>query len=303
MLQHRASARPGRTGAVAAALTAAAVAVVTGTGTPSASAEPAPGRPAARVADIADRGASLYAPENTLASIREAAVRRADAVKIDVRLAKDGFVVLRDSGLARTTNVEQVFPDRRPWNVRDFTVAEIKRLDAGSWFAQEFAGERVPTLGEAFKAVNDGRLGAVLEFPAHVAPAAAKPVERLAGELRRQGAATRYGRTSGLRGLVIESADEEFLTGLERLLPWLTTGLVGTPGTDRLPALAKVIDVIDVPYSGFSASYAALIHGHGLKVHTRTLNAAAAMNAAIAGGADGILTARPDMLRAILSGS
>ena len=85
---------------------------------------------------VGHRGASGVAPENTLASIRLALKQGADVIENDImRTSDDQLVIMHDISLARTTDVEQVFPDRSPWNVSMFTLAEIKRLDAGSWFS------------------------------------------------------------------------------------------------------------------------------------------------------------------------
>lgn len=115
---------------------------------------------------IAHRGASAYAPEHTVASYRLALQQGADYVEQDLQITKDGVLVcLHDLTLERTTNVEEVFPDRarvergaKTWPVSDFTLAEIKRLDAGSWLDPKFAGERVPTWQEAIDLVR-GKAG------------------------------------------------------------------------------------------------------------------------------------------------
>ena len=113
---------------------------------------------------IAHRGASAYAPEHTLAAYRLAIQQGADFVEQDLAVTKDGVLIcLHDDTLERTTNVEEVFPDRAAidpvsrrshWYAVDFTLAEIKQLDAGSWFHARFAGERVPTWAEAVEAVG-----------------------------------------------------------------------------------------------------------------------------------------------------
>jgi len=116
---------------------------------------------------VAHRGASAYAPEHTLAAYRLALEQGADFVEQDLQISKDGVLVcLHDLTLERTTNVEEVFPDRsvagpkgrRTWNVSDFTLQELKRLDAGSWFDAKFAGERIPTFQEAIDLVR-GKAG------------------------------------------------------------------------------------------------------------------------------------------------
>lgn len=122
---------------------------------------------------VAHRGASAYAPEHTLAAYRLALEQGADFVEQDLGVTRDGVLIcLHDPTLERTTNVEQVFPDRfrqvdnaRRWFTADFTLDEIKRLDAGAWFAQRFAGERVPTFQEAIDLVR-GKAGLFPELKA-----------------------------------------------------------------------------------------------------------------------------------------
>lgn len=126
---------------------------------------------------IAHRGASAYAPENTLPAFGLAAEQGATFVEFDLRLTRDGRIVcLHDDSLERTTDVEEVFPDRfraagegsqarRRWLLEDFTLAELKRLDAGSWFGPAFRGTRIPTFAEAIDALR-GRSGLFIELKA-----------------------------------------------------------------------------------------------------------------------------------------
>ena len=124
---------------------------------------------------IAHRGASAHAPEHTQAAYELAIKQGADYVEQDLQMTKDGVLICsHDAELSRTTNVEEVFPERsvvrnadakgpkKGWYAVDFTLAEIKRLDAGSWFNQvnpfaarkEYAGLQVPTLEEAIRIVG-----------------------------------------------------------------------------------------------------------------------------------------------------
>ena len=134
---------------------------------------------------VAHRGASGYAPEHTLAAYDLAIAQGADFVEQDLQFTKDGeLICLHDPDLERTTNVAELFPGRatlrdpletgtpkRGWYAVDFTLAEIKRLDAGSWFnrANPFAsspayvGQRVPTMGGAIKLVGN-RAGLYIEL-------------------------------------------------------------------------------------------------------------------------------------------
>ena len=115
---------------------------------------------------IAHRGASGYAPEHTFASYDLAIAQKADFVEPDLAVSKDGVLIcLHDDTLERTTNVAKVYPDRfspdvkgrngeRRWVANDFTVAELKKLDAGSWRDAKFAGAQMPTWDEMLARVQ-----------------------------------------------------------------------------------------------------------------------------------------------------
>ncbi|MBS3813553.1 glycerophosphodiester phosphodiesterase [Candidatus Bipolaricaulota bacterium] len=140
--------------------------------------------------NIAHRGARSIAPENTLIAARKAYDAGADAWEFDVQLTGDDqVVVMHDDTLERTTNVQNLFPDRVSYEVREFTLKEIKRLDAGSWFVEEdpfgeigkgnvpeaalesYRGERVPTLKEALQLTKDLEWKANIEVKSIEAPA------------------------------------------------------------------------------------------------------------------------------------
>lgn len=119
---------------------------------------------------IAHRGASAYAPEHTLEAYRLALKQGADFVEPDLQITKDSVLVcLHDTTLERTTNVREVFPDRgrdvngrKTWPVAEFTLAEVKKLDAGAWKDAKFAGARVPTFQEMIDEVR-GKAGIIPE--------------------------------------------------------------------------------------------------------------------------------------------
>jgi glycerophosphoryl diester phosphodiesterase len=127
---------------------------------------------------VAHRGASAYAPEHTRAAYELAIELGADYIEPDLQITADSVLIaLHDETLERTTNVEEVFPDRfrqvaegmvvvNRWFAVDFTLDEIKQLDAGSWFDPRFAGERVPTFAEVIE-IARGRAGI---FPETKAP-------------------------------------------------------------------------------------------------------------------------------------
>jgi glycerophosphoryl diester phosphodiesterase len=147
---------------------------------------------------VAHRGASAYAPEHTLEAYRLALEQGADYVEQDLAVSKDGVLVcIHDLTLERTTNVEDVFPDRftenrssgtsvRRWLVNDFTLAELKRLDAGSWFGAKFVGARIPTFQEAVDLVK-GKAGLYPELkdPEFYRTRGVSPEKLLAEALRK----------------------------------------------------------------------------------------------------------------------
>ena len=94
--------------------------------------------------NIAHRGASSYAPENTFAAYDKALAMGVNHIELDVHLTRDGhIVVIHDDTVDRTTNAHG--------SVADFTLDELRALDAGSWFDPEYAGERIRSLGETLE--------------------------------------------------------------------------------------------------------------------------------------------------------
>jgi len=152
-----------------------------------------------RKAVIGHRGASGYAPEHTLRSYDLALDQGADAVEQDLHVTRDGVLLcLHDRTLERTTDVRAVFPERgrdviigeqitRQWFVHDFTVEEIKRLDAGSWFSAGFAGLRIPTFQEVIDAVGRGSLCVELKDPEVYGSLGVDILSLVATTLRRNG--------------------------------------------------------------------------------------------------------------------
>jgi glycerophosphoryl diester phosphodiesterase len=262
----------------AAALSQAAV--------PAAGTVPGLSTRARRVRHAAHRGASAYAPENTLAAFRSAADRGADLFELDVQQTKDHkLVIVHDTTLARTTNVEKIFPSKKPWRVRDLTLAEIKRLDAGSWFGSKFKGERVPTLGGTLSAMNGRGIDMLLEVKSpSLYPGIGR---RVATELRANPS------WLGPKKVIVQSFDWGFIRNFHDQLPSAPTGLLGTPSTGSLSSAAKYADYINPPYKDATAGYVSSVHKRGMRVFPWTVNDSSTMRRVIAAGADGVITNRP----------
>ncbi|CAL9595554.1 glycerophosphodiester phosphodiesterase family protein [Streptomyces sp. Tu 3180] len=253
----------------------------------------------ARPLVTAHRGASAYAPENTLAAVDEAAALGADWVENDVQRTKDGeLVVLHDDSLRRTTDVEEVFPGRAPWKVKDFTLAEIARLDAGSWFGPAYAGARVPTLEQFVDRVEHHRQKLLLEIKN---PQLYPGIERQA--LKVLGNQGWLDRRHVKHRLIVQSFSADSVRTVHELKPAVKTGFLGTPPAADLPAYAAFTDQINPSHASLSAGYVAAVHAldgaHGkpLEVFTWTVNDAAAARRVAGFGVDGIITDTPDVVR------
>ncbi len=161
---------------------------------------------------FAHRGASAQAPENTLAAFELARRQGAPAIELDAKLSADGeVVVIHDPTLERTTNGRGRVADR--------TLAELRTLDAGSFFSEQHRAEKIPTLNEVFEAVG-GRMLINVELTNYATPRDPL-VEKVCTLVRRH----------GLQGGVIFSS---FFAGNLRkaagLLPEVPRGLLAMGG-------------------------------------------------------------------------
>ncbi len=249
---------------------------------------------------IAHRGSSGAAPENTLAAVRLAIRHDSDVVENDIQRTRDGeLVIIHDTTLDRTTDVEQVFPARAPWNVGEFTLEEIKRLDAGSWFAPRFAGQEVPTLEEWVNAV--GRKAGMLLEPK--SPALYPGIESdLDKELRSLPAFNRALRDDRV---VMQSFDHVWLRQYKDLAPDVPVGLLyGTDPTEaEITAAATWAQQINPALGAIDEDTVERIHAHGLEAQVWTVNAGQDMYTAMEWQVDGIITNYPQVLRDIIRSS
>ena len=180
---------------------------------------PFAGRPGPYV--IGHRGASGYAPENTMVSFERALALRADAIELDVHPTSDGeLIVMHDPTLDRTTNGHGL--------ISAHTLAQIRELDAGSWFDPAFKGERVPTLHEVLEWAH-GRTKVVIEikqgpiFYSNI-------VEQLIAALERD----------GMRGeVLVISFDHYSVRRVKELAPEIATGVLYAARCINPVALAR----------------------------------------------------------------
>lgn len=260
---------------------------------------------------IAHRGASGYAPEHTLAAYKLAIEQGADFVEQDLQLTKDGVLIcIHDADLARTTNVAELFPDRatlrdafetgtpkRGWYTIDFTLAEIKRLDAGSWFnranpfasSPSFVGQRIPTMEETIKFVG-GRAGLYPELKhfAFYKSLGFDPAEKLAAVLKAHG----FYRPARRDRIFIQSFYKEALLRMRELAPGFTrVQLLPMETAGREKDSAKVTPELAGEIAAFAkgvgpakamlanADDVAMLHKAGLLIHPYTFRGTTTANA------------------------
>ena len=256
-----------------------------------------PSTPVGRTVNVAHRGASAQAPENTLAAVRAALSLGADLVELDVQRSRDGaLVVMHDTTLPRTTNVRLIFPGREPWRVADFSLDELKSLDAGSWKGSHFVGEAIPTLAEAIELVRGCGTGLLLDLKApHLYPSIVSDLVTAIREVP-----DLLGGSPAVARLGVESRNVAAMKELKTQDPAIPVGLVGSPAIANLPILATWADQINPSHFAVDQRYLDQVHALGMHCLVWTVNRAPAMKRALRLGVDGVITNRPDAFGRVL---
>ncbi|MGW3247127.1 glycerophosphodiester phosphodiesterase [Streptomyces sp. NPDC001070] len=247
----------------------------------------------------AHRGASTEAPENTLAAVRRAHEQHIKWIENDVQRTKDGaLIVIHDTTLARTTDVEQVFPDRSPWRVADFTLAEIQRLDAGGWFAPRYRGEHIPTLLDYLALLDHNQQGLLLELKQ---PDLYPGIEKQTIDTLDRAGWLDQAHLAGR--LVIQSFSAPALRRTHELRPAVETGFLGNPPVSRLKEYAAFADQINPDEKHVTYAYVEAVHslkgpdGKPLRINPWTVDDLTTAVRMAAFGADGIITNRAAVIR------
>jgi glycerophosphoryl diester phosphodiesterase len=226
----------------------------------------------ADVAVTAHRGASIRAPENTLAAFRAALDARATFIELDVQHTRDGrIVVVHDGDLLR------VGGDSR--KIAELTVAELAGIDIGRKYDAKFEGERVPTLEEVIALVR-GKMKINVELKYNVPdPELAPAVIEL---LRRE----RF-----LDQVVITSLDYAALKQVESIEPALETGHIVTAAVGNV--VRTEADFLSLNSAQATRSLIRRAHVAGKKVHVWTVNEPEVMLRMIERGVDNVITDDP----------
>lgn len=248
-----------------------------------------------RVEVLAHRGFSGVAPENTAAAF-EAAAALGVGIELDVGLCRSGEVVVcHDETVDRTTGGTGL--------VTELDLSALRALDAGSWFHERFAGQRIPTLDEVLTLD-------VPRFDVEIKPVRAgrrQVAHAVVAAVERAGVAERT---------LITSFDPLILGLVRRRNPSIRRGqLTGTfehqdkMGRFQKTALRKLWlnrvsrpHVIAIEHLRASARVVRRLHERGYEVYAWTVNDPAEMAALIGRGIDGLITDRPDLALALVSG-
>ena len=243
---------------------------------------------------IAHRGGAKLAPENTLAAFKNAIKIGVDMIEIDVHLTKDGkVIVIHDEKIDRTTDGKGT--------IKDMTLAEIRKYDAGSWFDKKFKGEKVPTLDEVMETLK-GKAKLLIEI---------KDGDELYPGLEKKVVETihKYNANSWV---IVQSFNENSVLRVRKMDSSIPTFyLLGRNFDDFYSNVAKAVNsgnTVIKKYDGVAPHYSMLdsekvktFHKAGFKVFTWTVDKPEDMKKIIDTGVDGIITNVPDQLKEILN--
>ena len=235
------------------------------------------------------RGFAGIAPENTMASFREALKIGVDGIECDVHLSKDGHIVVcHDPTLDRTTN------GTGPIGELDWV--QLRALDAGSWFSPEYAGERIHSLAELLELVSDHSILLNIELKTEKANYAG--LERMVVELL-----TRYGM---VERSTISSFNFDSLVKIKSLLPDITTAAIykNMDGISDFWDVCATIGVNNLHprLRELSRETVAEAHRRGYVVNVWTPDDRSDLERALAIGVDGVITNYPNRAKSITGG-
>lgn len=235
---------------------------------------------------IAHRGASAYAPENTISSFQLAWELKAPIAECDIYLSRDNqVVVIHDKNTKRTTGFDA--------NINDMNYSQISTLDAGSFKDKKYAGEKIPLLADVINTVpKNGKLFVEIKCDSEVLPYLENVINK-----------------SGKRKqIVIISFDIDVLANAKKLMPdipilWLASADKDKDG-NIIPynssfiqkAKEKKLDGLDLNWQGFTKEFVDEVHKAGFKIDCWTVDDINEARKLKAMNVDGITTNKPDFL-------
>ena len=242
--------------------------------------------PGGRTLVIAHRGFSGRAPENTVAAISEAIAIGADMAEIDVTLTADNrVVVIHDETLQRTTNGNG--------NVAEHDFDEIRSLDAGSWFAPQFAGEKVPTLGEVLDLVK-GQILLNVEIKTEAVDRGIS--DKVAVAIKERGMTDQ---------VIVSSFSPTALEQMRAVAPEIRTAVLFNPELQRGEDPVEIVhglgaSAFNIRGSRLKAKMLRSCREQGIPVGVYTVDKPRKMKQWVKKGIDAIFTNHPDRLLEVL---
>jgi len=221
----------------------------------------------------AHRGSMAYAPENTISAFERAISDYADYVELDVKETKDGvIVVLHDANLKRTTGVNK--------NIWEVDYEYVQTLDAGSWFSEDFADERIPTLKEVIELCK-GKVKMNIEI---------KPTGH--DKNLERGVADLIKEYNLYDSCVVTSMKYSVLTKIKKLNPRIKTGYTMTAAYGRFYEM-QYADAFSIKHSFVTKNLVDMAHAHGKEVYVWTVNGDKDMEELTKMNVDNIITNNP----------
>jgi glycerophosphoryl diester phosphodiesterase len=239
------------------------------------------------------------APENTIAAFKAGRASGVDMFEIDVQLSADGVPFLfHDDAPARTTNVEEVFPERANDPITSFTWAELQQLDAGSYFGPKFAGERIPHLDDAAR-IGTNTTGVFIEIKS---PKNSPGVEQVvADELANNPDWQKLVAADKVKVLGFDEASNRVFSELAPEIPLQQlSGTIPDPAT--LESWDEFADSVGTNYRNLTAEQAASVKAAGMLIGVYTVNSPEAVQHSIDLGVDVVTTDFPEQAKRFVEG-
>ncbi len=261
---------------------------------------------------IAHRGARSIAPENTLLAAQNAFDIGADMWELDVAMTSDGeIVIIHDDTLERTSNVKQVFSDRKPWKIEAFTLKELRQLDFGSWYVEKdpfnqiasgvvskdeqlkFIKLPIPTLREALSFTKDHHWRVNVEIKdLSGKPGDKEIVEKVVALIDELGMS---------ESVIISSFNHSYIQRAKSVDPQIVTAaLVDAPDPDPVALLSRLnAQAYNPNINKLDFQQIKQVTAAGGKVFVWTVNDEKTMQKLIEAGVSGIFTDFPQLLKKI----
>ncbi|TKJ91447.1 hypothetical protein PaeCFBP13512_08880 [Paenibacillus sp. CFBP13512] len=237
------------------------------------------------IINYAHRGASGYCPENTMAAFEKSWKLGATGIETDVQMTKDGqLVLIHDESLKRTTGYEG--------QIKDLTYDEIKTLDAGSWYSEEFANEHVPLLSELLSWIAPTEMMLNIEIKNNIEPYIGIE-EKLVRMIQEYNLTDR---------VIISSFNHYTLQTCYQLAPEIQTGILYMENLVNPWDYVKTFgaSALHAHYSAVTSDGVAQAEQAGVIYNVWTINDPIVMRELIDMQVGGIITDYPDILAELL---